>query len=102
MNSLEDIRRKLETMEKDQAANKATLTEIHVALIGRPLDPKAPPGMVEVVEEHGMRIKAIEGKHRTVVRWVIGAIGAVAVGALGTIGTMVAEAFRSGRAPGGH
>lgn len=100
MNSLDDIRRKLETMEKDQAASKVTLTEIHVALIGKPLDPKAPPGMVEVVEQHGYRLASIEKKHRTVVRWVAGAIGAVTVGALGTVGTMIAEAVRSGR--GGH
>jgi len=101
VNSLDDIRRKLETMEKDQAASKVTLTEIHVALIGRPLDPNEPPGMVEVVEQHGRRLASIEKKHRTVVRWVAGAIGAVTVGALGTLGTMIAEAVRSGRT-GGH
>lgn len=101
MNSLEDIRRKLETMEMDQAANRATLTEIHVALIGRPLDPKAPPGMVEVVEEHGMRIKAIEGKHRTVIKWAIAGIGTVLGGALAAAGALAVDLVRSGRT-GGH
>src|ERR1035441_6593115 len=36
----------------DQSANCKLLKEIHSALIGNPLDPNAPPGVVTMVERH--------------------------------------------------
>jgi len=88
---------------KDLDDIREQLQRIETALIGDPLDQNAPPGMVDCVQEHGRRIKAIETKHRRVVGWALAGIGTVVAGALYSMGTYMVELVKGGQhTPGGH
>jgi hypothetical protein len=66
----------------DESPNCKLLKEIHDALIGNPLDPNAPPGVVTMVERHNHTLYGKSGKNGLVgdnlryKKYLYGAMGA--------------------------